>query len=277
MIFIKAGKEMKFRISDSDWGGAAADLKEAALLFPSAFALSWRDIALRYRGSVLGPFWYTMSTFLQILFLSYLFPTLFNNNDAAYMQWLSIGLICWQFVSPALSGSEGIFTLARGIYTERRMPYSFFCMKYMILQILVFLHQIPVILYCVYAWDIPLDFAHAAFFVLGLAIVTAILFCVCFILGILCLRFYDIPQILNLLLYIAFMLTPIFWMPEMAASRGRFIKYNPLYYLLDVMRSPLMGRDVALFSRIVVAAIFFVSALAAFVLFARCRKRIAFY
>ena len=100
---------------------------------------------------------------------------------------------------------------------------------------------------------------------------------VSFILGILCLLFYDIPQIVNLLLYISFMLTPIFWMPEMAGARGSFLRYNPFYYLLDVMRSPLMAHYVDFSSWTVVAGTLCISALAAFVLLARCRKRIAFY
>ena len=268
---------MRLRLSDSDWSGALGDFRECMALFSSAFMLSWRDVSLRYRGSTLGPFWYTMSTFLQIKFLGYLFPALFNNHDVSYMQWLAFGLICWQFISPALGGAEGIFISARGIYTERRMPYSFFCFKYMVLQVIVFLHQVPVILYCIYAYDISISFAHVMFFFLGLTMVSTILFCVSFILGILCLRFYDIPQIVNLLLYISFMLTPIFWMPEMAAGRGEFIRYNPFYYLIDIMRSPLIGRDVAFSSWAAAVTMLLISALAAFVLFSRCRRRIAFY
>ena len=268
---------MKLRLSGSDWSGALTDLKEAMRLFPSAFMMSWRDVSLRYRGSVLGPFWHTMSTFLLIQFMGHIYPIILNRDDVVYRQWLSLGLICWQFINPALSGSENIFISARGIYTERKIPYSFFCIKFMILQVLVFLHQIPVVLYCIYVWDISLNFSHVIFFLLGLTAITIILFSYSFILGIMCLRFYDIPQIVHLVLRIAFLLTPVFWMPQMAVGRSRFIKYNPFYYLLDVMRSPLMGRDVEFSSWVVILGILFVSAATAFVLFARCRKRIAFY
>ncbi|MDR1376808.1 MAG: ABC transporter permease [Synergistaceae bacterium] len=268
---------MKLGMSGADWDGALEDLRGGMALFSSAFMLSWRDVSLRYRGSLLGPFWYTVSTLLQIQFLGYLYPVIFNVKDAEYMRWLSMGLICWQFISPALGGAESVFTSARGVYTERRMPYSFFCVKYMILQVLVFFHQLPVVLYCVYAFGISIRFAHVLSFLLGLAAVSLILFCLSFILGVLCLRFYDIPQIVNLLLYIAFMFTPIFWMPQMAASRAQVVEYNPFYYLLDVMRSPLMGRDVEFLSWVVVFAVLAAAALGTFVLFARCRRRLAFY
>ncbi|MDR1731746.1 MAG: ABC transporter permease [Synergistaceae bacterium] len=268
---------MIFRIDGADWKGALMDFRETLMLLPGAFLLAWRDVFLRYRGSLLGPFWYTVSTFLQIQFLGYLYPVIFSVRDAVYMRWLSMGLICWQFLSPALMGSEGVFTSARGIYTERRMPYSFFCVKYMILQVLVFLHQLPVVLYCIWRFDIVLRPCHLLSFFLGLVLVTMILFFLSFILGLLCLRFYDIPQLLSLLLYIAFMLTPVFWMPQMAASREALIRYNPFCYLLDVMRSPLMGADTEPASWAVALAALFLSALVAFILFARCRKRIAFY
>ena len=45
----------------------------------------------------------------------------------------------------------------------------------------------------------------------------------------------------------------------------------------DVLRNPLIGRFASFSSWAVVVGIFFFSALGAFVLFARCRKRIAFY
>ena len=40
-------------------------------------------------------------------------------------------------------------------------------------------------------------------------------------------------------------LTPVFWFPESLPGRARFVLYNPLAQLLDVMRVPLLGGFVA--------------------------------
>ena len=55
-------------------------------------------------------------------------------------------------------------------------------------------------------------------------------------------RFRDLPQIIGALLQIAFYVTPIIFRPD-ALNRFSFIvEWNPLAYLIDVVRGPLIGR-----------------------------------
>jgi lipopolysaccharide transport system permease protein len=66
--------------------------------------------------------------------------------------------------------------------------------------------------------------------------------------GLLSARFRDMPQIVSALLQIAFYVTPIIFRPE-ALSRFAFIvEWNPLAYLIDVVRSPLIGQMPSLFT-----------------------------
>src|SRR5690242_3801901 len=45
---------------------ALQDVVEGLRLRPLAWSLGWLDIRLRYRGSILGPFWLTLSTAIMI-------------------------------------------------------------------------------------------------------------------------------------------------------------------------------------------------------------------
>ena len=45
---------------------ARRDLHEALVLWRLCWTLSWLDIKLRYRGSMLGPFWLTLSTAVMV-------------------------------------------------------------------------------------------------------------------------------------------------------------------------------------------------------------------
>ena len=66
-----------------------------------AWTLGWLDIKLRYRGSMLGPFWLTLSTGIMVGSLGVLYSTLFHMNMHEYLPFLSLSLVLWGFLSCA--------------------------------------------------------------------------------------------------------------------------------------------------------------------------------
>ena len=48
-------------------------------------ALGWHDIRQRYRRSVLGPFWFTLSTFIMIGVLGFLYSQLLKQDIVTYL------------------------------------------------------------------------------------------------------------------------------------------------------------------------------------------------
>ena len=63
--------------------------------------LGWQDIRQRYRRSVLGPFWLTISTGVQIGALGFLWAELFHQDLHDFLPFFSIGLVIWSFLSRA--------------------------------------------------------------------------------------------------------------------------------------------------------------------------------
>ncbi len=61
---------------------AVRDVAEAARLWNLCWTLGWLDIKLRYRGSMLGPFWLTLSTAVMVAALGVLYSTLFHMDAA---------------------------------------------------------------------------------------------------------------------------------------------------------------------------------------------------
>jgi len=59
--------------------------------------------------------------------------------------------------------------------------------------------------------------------------------------GLLSARFRDLPQIVNALLQVAFYITPIVFRPNALTRFSWVVTYNPLGYLIAVVREPLMG------------------------------------
>ena len=59
---------------------AVWDVLDGVCLLPLAWALGWLDIRLRYRRSVLGAFWLTLSTGVMGASLGYLYVHFFHTE-----------------------------------------------------------------------------------------------------------------------------------------------------------------------------------------------------
>src|SRR5436305_3892334 len=74
-------------------------------------ALALQDIKLRYRGSVLGPFWLTISTLVMVVAMGLIYGRLFHVDTANYLPYLALGLIVWGAFSSMIT--EGCETFLR--------------------------------------------------------------------------------------------------------------------------------------------------------------------
>jgi lipopolysaccharide transport system permease protein len=73
------------------------------------YILSWRDIKVRYKQTVLGILWTVIRPLLTMLILTFVFGTVAgmkNNNTAPYAIIVFAGLLPWQFFSNALTESS---------------------------------------------------------------------------------------------------------------------------------------------------------------------------
>ena len=62
--------------------------------------------------------------------------------------------------------------------------------------------------------------------------------------SIFCARYRGFPQVISNTLQIIFLFNPVMWMPQKFASTCEFIfvKYEPFYHSLEIIRAPLLGQ-----------------------------------
>ena len=95
----------------------------------------------------------------------------------------------------------------------------------------------------------------------------------CLLLSVVAARYPDIAELTQTLLRLFFFITPIIWMPGAGkgAAIGAFIYANPFYYLLEIVRGPLVYGQVPWFEIGVVAAAVPIIWLAAALAYARAK------
>ena len=57
--------------------------------------MGWQDIRRRYRRSVLGPFWLTLSMGVLVVTLGFLYGALFGIAIDDYLPYLTLGFLAW--------------------------------------------------------------------------------------------------------------------------------------------------------------------------------------
>src|SRR5580692_4642029 len=86
-------------------------------------ALAFQDIRLRYRGSLLGPFWLTISTLVMVVAMGVIYPLLFHQEPSTYLPFLTVGLIVWQLMNGMIT--EGCDTFLREAAVIQQVPIPF--------------------------------------------------------------------------------------------------------------------------------------------------------
>ena len=255
---------------------ALADLRDGLSQWRLALALARLDLRNRYRGSVLGPLWMSLSTLIMLIGLGLLYGALFKFKLSNYLPHLAVSLIVWQWMAGFINDSCAALTSAEGVIRQMRLPFTLHALRVAFRNTLVAAHSLALIpiVFLIFG-QVPGPEALLA--IPGLVLIGINMLAGGLLLGMVCARFRDIPPIVANAVQLAFFVSPILWKPELLGDAMVWMAFNPFYALLETVRGPLLeggGPPLAWLAAIFYTALHVV--LAGF-LFARFRSRIAFW
>ena len=242
--------------------------------------LGWQDIRRRYRRSVLGPFWLTISMGMLVAMLGTLYGTLLKVEIAVYVPFLALGFIVWTLISGLITDGCTVFISADGIIKQTNLPLSVHVYRRVWCNVLIFFHNAVIFVVVAALFAIWPGWTGL------LALPGLVLLClngiwVGLLLGIVSARFRDVPPIVASLVRILFFVTPIIWMPELMPGRAQMLAlvldFNPLFHLVSLVRAPLLGQAPGLVSWLAGVGITLGGWLLAFEVLRRYRRRIAYW
>lgn len=203
--------------------------------------LAWFDIVLRYRRSMLGPLWLTLSMALMLVGMGPLYSTLFGADLSKFFPHITVGLILWSFLSTLASESCQIFIASANYLKQGYFPISLFVWRTIARNVIQFAHQI--VIYIPVAIWAGIDLQAGSLWKLIPAVILLLInsHAMALVLGLLCAKFRDVAQIVASIIQMLMFITPVFWMPESLPGRARFVLWNPVAQMLDLLRTPLLG------------------------------------
>jgi ABC-type polysaccharide/polyol phosphate export permease len=202
------------------------------------FELTKREIAQRYKQSILGYLWVISNPLIQMLVMSFVFSRLFQvaGYTVPYPLFLFAGLLPWTlFSSSLISGTNSLVTnagLLSKIYFPRELLVTSvilakiidFFLSSLIFIILILFFRVPMTLSV--AWVLPIFLIQNIFtYALSLFLSTMNLF------------YRDIQYVLNLVLFVWLYMTPVMYSIETFPPKDRWLlELNPMSILINSYR-----------------------------------------
>lgn len=222
------------------------DILRGLMMWRTWTYLAYQDVGARYRRSLLGPFWISAGTVAQAASMGIVFGVIFHQPVSVLLPYIMGGLIVFNFSGIPFSEGPETFSSAASAIKAFPLPFSFHLFRMTLRNLINLGHNLVVffivVLLCRHSIKVtPFIFPGVIIvflFVLSASAITAIV-------G---LRFRDIKFLLPYLWQIIFFATPVLWRADaipVGDKRRIIFEYNPVYYLVEVVRRPLLGEAVA--------------------------------
>jgi ABC-type polysaccharide/polyol phosphate export permease len=226
---------------------AFADLLNGARLYELWSRLAFHDIRQRFRRSVLGPFWLTISMGTLVAVLGLVFSTLFHQDVAKTLPYISTGIIFWGLLTSCITEGTTVFISAESYIRNLPIPLSVHFYRMMARNIMIWGFTMAIYVVVLVYFELTLGW-NALMFIPGFMLFLINTAWISLSVGVLSTRYRDVPQVIANVIQVVFFLTPIFWSPETLPNRPAFVLFNPFYHLIEIVRAPLLGEVAPLLS-----------------------------
>ena len=219
---------------------AFADLLNGVRLYALWSWFAFHDIRQRFRRSVFGPFWLTLSMGTMVGTLGFVFSAVFHQDIAKTLPYIATGIIFWGLLTSCITEGTMIFIAAESDIRNLPMPLSVHFYRMMARNVMIWGFNMAIYVAMAVWFDLMPGW-NTLMIVPGFILFLINLAWISLAVGVLSTRYRDVPQVITNVIQVVFFLTPIFWSPELLPSRPAFIALNPFYHLIEVVRAPLLG------------------------------------
>lgn len=197
----------------------------------------------RFKRSVLGPLWITLTMGIMVASMGLVFSTLFGQEIDKTLPHIAVGIICWGLLTGCINEGTQTFIGAENFIRNVPLPVSVHFYRMMARNLIIFGFNMAIYIVLLAWFRFPLNFSFVEV-IPGFALFLGNAAWMGLIAGVLSTRYRDIPQVITNAVQVIFFVTPVFWSPESLPKRPAFVDWNPLYHVLELVRAPLLGYDV---------------------------------
>ena len=229
-------------------GWLAVDWRELWLYRELMFFLSWRDVKVRYKQTVLGAAWAVLQPLMTTLVFTVLLGRLAGLNQRTdgtpYSLYVYAGLLPWMLFANAASASSSSLIGSANLVTKVYFPrliIPFGSMGAGVVDFAVGTVVLAVML-LVHGSAVHLQIALAPLFVLAVLLLTA---GVGAVLSALTVSYRDFQYVVPFTIQLWMYVTPVMYPASIVPERWRWFYYlNPMAGLVEGFRAAVLGRPI---------------------------------
>jgi ABC-type polysaccharide/polyol phosphate export permease len=219
-------------------------LRQQIVPFYNWSYLAFSDIQARYRRSSLGVFWITLTTLLSSTAIAFVYSSIFNIQFQTYLPYVMLGVCLWNFTATCINELTASLIQNRHLLLGRKIEPQWLWYRITVRNLIILAHSMLVVLPIV--WLSSGLLAPFALFesIAGMFLVSLILFTYGGLISVASTRYGDIPQAINALIGLAFLVTPVLWDVKVLGDKKSYlVEFNLFHHMVAVMRGPLLGQE----------------------------------
>jgi ABC-type polysaccharide/polyol phosphate export permease len=255
---------------------AKSDLKRAVTEANTWNALAYSDIRSKYRLSTFGSLWITLTTGSLAVAIGLIYGQFFGVDIRSYLPYFTASYITWILISSVINEASTTLIGSGNLIKSSQMPILFYVLRMLQRHLYIAGHNVIVVVgvWLVLRWEVGF---YALLSIIGLVLCHLFLVGLSLVISIVCVRYRDVPPLIQALTQFLFFATPIIWYPEQLRFGEIVLRLNPVAYMLMVVRDPLLGRPTEPMTWIVAALVAVFSLLFGATVYIHYRRRIAYW
>ena len=198
--------------------------------------LAFQNVMFSFRKTWIGPFWLVIETAGLIFGIVVLKSMLIGDRSDDSIVFLVSGIVIYQVLISYLFGTSGIFLQGKNLLHTKGQPTS--------LPVFIYLTRATInAFYVIVGYLIYIAIIRPDTFV-AVASAVIIMWSIAIFLGVgsalffapLSARFGDFGVFISTFSRFFMFITPVFWTPSLATQQEWWVRYNPLYHLIEIPR-----------------------------------------
>jgi lipopolysaccharide transport system permease protein len=234
-------------------------------------------IRKRYRRSRLGQFWITFSMGIMVLVLGITWSVLWHQSVADFLPYIGCSLIIWTFFSVTIGDAANVAVNSGALFLNQNMSFSVAIYAVIYNNVIILLHNsiIVFILFVVFRTKMTLS---TLLFVPGFFMALTALVWVSCVIAILCARYRDVMQLVQMVLQCALFVTPVMYKATFVPPEYEWINLlNPFAVYIAIVRDPIIGEHTSAAYWMVAAIFAFGGGLFSLPFIGNYRKRVVLW
>jgi ABC-type polysaccharide/polyol phosphate export permease len=252
------------------------DLFYGAYLWKIWLSLAWYEFNSRYSRSYIGVGWSILTFALFCMAIILIFGEISMSNNSDFGPYVIVGFLIFSLISGIITSGVSVFTSNASWIKGQNMPYGVFIYKNIMLNIMTFiLNLFATIIVLILFFKI--EYSESQLILIpGFLIIILNAISINMLLGVLSLKYRDLPHLIQTLMRFSFFVTPVLWEVRGLEVLDRVASLNPLTYFLNIIRTPILHGYINQFDWIVVLIITFVLFFLSIFVYVTNRSKIAY-